>query len=150
MNERFWRQKGLLNRYSRHRGFYLPSHRARLRRDELNRQGAGEQGVKYSKGAKAPVGASPDIVSCKSSLSPVHKGKMNSEIDYDALVDGGLKICVVFIYYLCNRGYYKWTCMMNPMKHTSLRDERLWSEWVEPTRNDVVCCFKYWKDNLDS
>jgi Plant transposon protein len=31
--------------------------------------------------------------------------------------------------------------MMNPMKHTSSRDERLWSEWIESLRKDVECYF---------
>jgi hypothetical protein len=31
--------------------------------------------------------------------------------------------------------------MINPMKHTSDRQQRLWSEWLESTRKDVECCF---------
>ena len=31
--------------------------------------------------------------------------------------------------------------MMNPMKHTSSRDQRLWSEWIESLTKDVECYF---------
>jgi hypothetical protein len=80
------------------------------------------------------------IVRVDTYITDVHKGKVNSEIDYNVLVDGGFKK-MRGVYYLCDGGYHKWTCMMNPMKHTSSRDERLWSEWVESTRKDVECCF---------
>ena len=44
-------------------------------------------------------------------------------------------------YYICDGGYHKWTCMINPMKHTSVRSDRLWSEWLESTKKDVECTF---------
>jgi Plant transposon protein len=31
--------------------------------------------------------------------------------------------------------------MINPIKHTISRIDRLWSEWVEATRKDVECTF---------
>ena len=31
--------------------------------------------------------------------------------------------------------------MMNPMKYTSSRDQRLWSEWIESLTKDVECYF---------
>ena len=45
------------------------------------------------------------------------------------------------VYYICDGGYHKWTCMINPMKHTSVRSDRLWSEWLESTKKDVECTF---------
>jgi Plant transposon protein len=44
-------------------------------------------------------------------------------------------------YGLGRRWYHKWTCMMNPLKHTSAGSDRLWSKWVESTRKDVECSF---------
>ena len=44
-------------------------------------------------------------------------------------------------WFLCDGGYHKWANMINPMKHPSVRSDRLWSEWMESTRKDVECCF---------
>jgi hypothetical protein len=45
------------------------------------------------------------------------------------------------VYYICDGGYHRWSCMRNPLKDTATRDRRLWSEWVESTRKNVECCF---------
>ena len=80
------------------------------------------------------------IVRIDTYITDVHKGKVHSEIAYDVIVDEEYQK-MYGVYYLCDGGYHKWNCMMNPMKHTSSRHERLWSEWVESTRKDVECCF---------
>ena len=66
--------------------------------------------------------------------------KVHSDTRFDIYVNGSLK-SVSGVYYLCVGGYHKWTCMMNPLKHTCTRSDRLWSEWVESTRKDVECTF---------
>ena len=80
------------------------------------------------------------IVRVDTYITDVHTGKVNSDIEYEVFIDGALTR-MKGVYYLCDGGYHKWNCMMNPMKHTSSRNERLWSEWVESTRKDVECCF---------
>jgi Plant transposon protein len=62
------------------------------------------------------------------------------DVEFEVFVEGTL-VKKTGVYYLCDGGYHKWTCMINPMKHTSCRDDRLWSEWVESTRKDVECVF---------
>ena len=44
-------------------------------------------------------------------------------------------------WFLCDGGYHKWANMINPMKHLSVRSDRLWSEWIESVRKDVEYCF---------
>lgn len=80
------------------------------------------------------------IVRVDTYITDVHTGKVNSDIEYEVFIDGALTR-MKGVYYLCDGGYHKWNCMMNPIKHTSSRNERLWSEWVESTRKDVECCF---------
>lgn len=65
---------------------------------------------------------------------------VNDDISFNVFIDGVLTP-QRGVYYICDGGYHKWTCMMNPLKHTGTRDRRLWSEWVESTRKDVECCF---------
>jgi hypothetical protein len=69
-------------------------------------------------------------------ITDVHDGIEKKDLEYELYVDGVLTI-QKGVYYLCDGGYHNWGCMMNPMKHTSLREQRLWSEWVESTRKDV-------------
>lgn len=73
-------------------------------------------------------------------ITDVHDGTVHSDVEYDLYIDGVLTK-QKGVYYLCDGGYHKWSCMINPMKHTTQREERLWSEWVESTRKDVECCF---------
>ena len=65
---------------------------------------------------------------------------VHNDIEFDVLINGEL-VKMKGVYYLCDGGYHKWLCMMNPMKHTSDRAQRLCSEWVESVRKDVECCF---------
>ena len=80
------------------------------------------------------------IVRLDTYIMDVHLKKVNQDVEFDVFVDGSL-VKRKGVYYLCDGGYHKWTCMINPMKHTSNRDDRLWSEWVESTRKDVECVF---------
>lgn len=80
------------------------------------------------------------IVRLDSYITDVHYKRIHEDIEFDVLIDGVL-VKRTGVYYLCDGGYHKWCCMMNPMKHTSSRDDRLWSEWVESTRKDVECVF---------
>jgi Plant transposon protein len=80
------------------------------------------------------------IIRVDTYITDVHTGKVNSNIEYDVFIDGALTK-KKGVYYLCDGGYHKWHCMMNPLKHTSSRNERQWSEWVESTRIDVQSCF---------
>ena len=73
-------------------------------------------------------------------ITDVKFKKVHSDTRFDIYVNGSLK-SVSGVYYLCVGGYHKWTCMMNPLKHTCTRSDRLWSEWVESTRKDVECTF---------
>lgn len=65
---------------------------------------------------------------------------VHSDTEFEVFMGEGLSK-TTGVYYSCVGGYHKWTCMMKPMKQTSNRDERLWSEWVESVRKDVDCCF---------
>ena len=47
-------------------------------------------------------------------------------------------------YYPCDGGYHKRTLMMNPLKQTSTRSDRLWSEWLVSTQKDVKCTPSPW------
>ena len=66
--------------------------------------------------------------------------RVHADTHFDIFVNGFIK-SVTGVYYLCDGGYHKRTCMMNPLKHISTRSDRLWSEWVESTRKDVECTF---------
>jgi len=56
--------------------------------------------------------------------------------------DGVLRTVKGGTWYIWYGGYHKWTNMIvNPTKHTSIRPDRLWSEWMESIRKDVECCF---------
>ena len=73
-------------------------------------------------------------------ITDVKFKRVHADTHFDIFVNGSIK-SVTGVYYLCDGGYHKWTCMMNPLKHTSTRSDRLWSEWVESTRKDVECTF---------
>jgi hypothetical protein len=73
-------------------------------------------------------------------ITDVHYRLVNQDVEFDVFIDGNL-VRRTGVYYLCDGGYHKWSCMINPMKHTSNRDDRLWSEWIESTRKDVECVF---------
>lgn len=73
-------------------------------------------------------------------ITDVREKKVHADVEYSVYVNGVLKP-VKGVYYICDGGYHKWTCMMNPMKHTAIRSDRLWSEWLESTRKDVECTF---------
>ena len=73
-------------------------------------------------------------------ITDVHYKRVDHDVEFEVFVEGTL-VKKKGVYYLCDGGYHKWTCMINPMKHTSCRDDRLWSEWVESTRKDVECVF---------
>jgi hypothetical protein len=63
-----------------------------------------------------------------------------NDVEYELYIDGLLTV-QKGVWLLCDGGYHKWVSMINPMKHTSERQQRLWSEWMESTRKDVECCF---------
>jgi hypothetical protein len=73
-------------------------------------------------------------------ITDVRNKKVHEEVEYDMFINGVLKR-VKGVYYLCDGGYHRWSCMINPIKHTISRGDRLWSEWVESTRKDVECTF---------
>lgn len=80
------------------------------------------------------------IVRLDTYIMDVHLKKVNQDIEFDVFVEGAL-LKRKGVYYLCDGGYHKWPCVINPMKHTSNRDDGLWSEWVESTKKDVECVF---------
>ena len=65
---------------------------------------------------------------------------VHEEITFDVFINGVLTP-QTGVYFICDGGYHRWSCMINPLKHTATRERRLWSEWVESTRKDVECCF---------
>jgi hypothetical protein len=73
-------------------------------------------------------------------ITDVREKKVHDDVEFNVYVNGVLKP-MKGVYYICDGGYHKWTCMINPMKHTSVRSDRLWSEWLESTRKDVECTF---------
>ena len=73
-------------------------------------------------------------------IMDVKNKKEYADVEYTVWV-GGERVTRRGVWFLCDGGYHKWCCMINPMKHTSCREERLWSEWMESTRKDVECCF---------
>jgi hypothetical protein len=42
---------------------------------------------------------------------------------------------------ICDNGYHRWKCLQPPMKVSSVREEILYSKWLESTRKDVECTF---------
>ena len=73
-------------------------------------------------------------------ITDVRNKKVHEEVEYKIFVKGVLTT-VKGVYYICDGGYHRWSCMINPIKHTISRGDRLWSEWVESTRKDVECTF---------
>ena len=73
-------------------------------------------------------------------ITDVKNKKVHEEIQYNIFINGISK-SVKGVYYICDGGYHRWSCMINPIKHTIPRGDRLWSEWVESTRKDVECTF---------
>ena len=80
------------------------------------------------------------IVRLDTYITDVHYKRVNQDVEFEVFIDGVL-VKRTGVCYLCDGGYHKWCCMVNPMKHTSCRDDRLWSEWIESTRKDVECVF---------
>jgi hypothetical protein len=58
------------------------------------------------------------IVRLDSYIMDVHNKKVNEDVEFEVFVDDAL-VKKTGVYYLCDGGYHKWTCMINPMKHTS-------------------------------
>ena len=46
--------------------------------------------------------------------------KVHEDVSFNVYVNGVLKP-IKGVYYIRDGGYHKWTCMINPMKHTSVR-----------------------------
>ena len=80
------------------------------------------------------------IVRLDNYITDVRNGIVHGDTEYDIFIEGR-QVKTKGVYYLCDGGYHKWTCMIPPIKHTSSRDDRLWSEWIESVRKDVECCF---------
>ena len=81
------------------------------------------------------------IVRLDSYIMAIKEGLVNSDISFDIWKSENIVISETGVWLLCDGGYHKWLCMMNPMKHTASRVQRLWSEWVESVRKDVECVF---------
>ena len=50
-------------------------------------------------------------------ITDVRIKKVHEEVEYDMFINGVLKR-VKGVYYLCDGGYHRWSCMINPIKHT--------------------------------
>ena len=61
-----------------------------------------------------------------------------SDVEFEVW-DGEKYVKVKGVYFICDGGYHHWSCMMCPIKGSPIRQERLWSEWVESVRKDVEC-----------
>ena len=80
------------------------------------------------------------IVRLDTYITEVRNELINQGIEFELFVIED-KVRMKGVYYLCDGGYHRWTCMIPPFRHTSSRADRLWSKWVESVRKDVECCF---------
>ncbi len=64
-----------------------------------------------------------------------------NNVTYYLVDEHGVSHPYTQLYLLCDGGYHKWSCLINPYKHTANKRERRWSEWVESGRKDVECTF---------
>jgi hypothetical protein len=53
----------------------------------------------------------------------------------------GVRVESKGVYVICDNGYHRWKCLQPPMKVSSVREEILYSKWLESTRKDVECTF---------
>jgi len=53
----------------------------------------------------------------------------------------GTMIEVSGAYIICDNGYHKWACLMEPSKQSSTQEEHQWSEMIESLRKDIECFF---------
>ncbi len=52
-------------------------------------------------------------------------------------------------YWICDNGYHKWQCLINPLKASGSRDEYVFSGWLESMRKDVeVRCVNMFDSSL--
>jgi hypothetical protein len=49
-------------------------------------------------------------------ITDVHYKRINRDVEFDVFIDGTL-VTKTGVYYLCDGGYHKWTCMMNLVTH---------------------------------
>ena len=81
------------------------------------------------------------LVGLDSYIMAIKECLVNTDVSYEVWKSDNTLETMTGVWLLCDGGYHKWLCMMNPMKHASSRLERLWSEWVESVRKDVECVF---------
>ena len=61
--------------------------------------------------------------------------------DYDDTNKQIIKVKYTGCYVIVDNGYLRWSVTIPPLKHTNLRDEIRFSEWIESMRKDVGCTF---------
>ncbi len=81
-------------------------------------------------------------------LSGVHEGKILQDVTFqlfswEGQVGASRVIGTTYCgaWGLVDNGYHRWACTQAPAKHTLLRSEQRFSEWLESYRKDAECTF---------
>ena len=69
------------------------------------------------------------------------KNGIYKEYKFKAYKLDGSVIDLFGAYIICDNGYHKWACLMEPSKNSSTQEEFQWSEMVESMRKDIECFF---------
>ena len=70
----------------------------------------------------------------------IHEGRTLTDFKFELFDADGNKTGHTGPYFLCDGGYHKWRCLMDPIKHTSNSNEARYSKWLEAMRKDGMPC----------
>ena len=75
-------------------------------------------------------------------IMDVKNKRLFANVEFEMFdVTSGQLVKISGVYFICDGGYQKWSCMMNPINKTATLGDRLWSEWIKSTRKDAECTF---------
>ena len=81
------------------------------------------------------------IVKSDSYVQDVKDGAVYGDVKYKITMADGRVVEKTGVYFLCDGGYHRWTCLMSPVPPCGDVDVHRWSEWLESVRKDVECFF---------
>lgn len=71
----------------------------------------------------------------------LRNGTLYGDVEYDIYDSNGVLQRVKGVHVICDGGYQKEACLMNPFQFRLGKSMIYWSEWVESVRKDVECFF---------
>lgn len=74
-------------------------------------------------------------------IQAVRKGQKWGDVVFEVFDAHGNTKEETGVWFICDNGYHRWSCLMSPFAYCSSEEKIRWSEWVESVRKDIECFF---------